>query len=969
MSGRSAHVRKKVTEPNKGKGADRRQSSASAERDMTVITDFPMPSGPLGTGVGTTNARFLKFSDNMSPPPGVMEASGYPSGSSWNRNPSVRSGGSSGSNGDPRYDGYGGGVDEYGFTRQRRPTIKTEDVSGIERSGLRSMLDKKSDGVRKGLAKTFAFRKKEKDHTSPEQRPASAATVRPEAYMQGRQQQVYDHYGGHPAMPPQMAMQRQPQATHQYPVQQNQLPQHRWPGTTQDAWENSGMGPPPTGKLPPIPQGQGPPIKRWIGAGRPVQRWNKLRKDPELWDPNGDVLIFLSAKGQTPRPPPSFRLSSHIIEATESRYLVTLLREGFNEDDMYGHSSSPVGGHPHHQMHLHPGMGRGGQPTPPVSEDASIGDADGQISYEMYFPTPGNLSRTDQLRHQITTRNVFALLYHASLVGITLHQALSDVHTRLDAYMPPECDNVGQIINYLSARGIDDVRSDPETAISLLSWSEGQDVRWEEGWRECFIHCTGMYRDLDRCSDFRTTTPITKALLERACLEMQLRVQSAEERLSDFAYDDMWPGSIPVAKSPARAAAGRLQHMLASHYARIYGTWPPASRPSQLSPPGSPMEEDGLPEEDMWLTRTIAAHLQKDFGALYDYLVNRDIVWDVSEARSGRKWMMASESGNRAFEADVPEVPMTDLLIEFDNKLRFPHIPHPYPLGKIGGSGGNSKPGSLERRVHLAYTESTNIYALGSDFTHSDLIDAYVAFEKTDRVGEVDPATARRGRWTLIYGILQTLASISVDTPRVRYHEGVSYHLSPRLRGSKIPPWKGAVTSTGAEEAGHEMSHCWQVPSTWASAGSSGDDDENDQYSDGSSGSLGRADGDMLSGMSMSGSATLTTASSVGSSARGKAISESSVAAGKRPAPGHSYRAFPTIRAESARSGRDVARSRSTGSFLMDDTSSAVGEGGSVRSESARRRGTPLLERDEDEFDGFERSRGRMIRDFDDETP
>src|ERR1700761_7696883 len=44
-----------------------------------------------------------------------------------------------------------------------RPVIKTEDVSGIEKSGLRSMLDKKSDEVRKGLAKTFAFgRKKDK---------------------------------------------------------------------------------------------------------------------------------------------------------------------------------------------------------------------------------------------------------------------------------------------------------------------------------------------------------------------------------------------------------------------------------------------------------------------------------------------------------------------------------------------------------------------------------------------------------------------------------------------------------------------------------------------------------------------------------------------------------------------------------------------------------------------------------------
>jgi hypothetical protein len=362
---------------------------------------------------------------------------------------------------------------------------------------------------------------------------------------------------------------------------------------------------------------------------------------------------------------------------------------------------------------------------------------------------------------------------------------------------------------------------------------------------------------------------------------------------------------------------------------------------------------------------------------------------------------MASESGNRAFEADIPDVPMTDLLIEFDNRLRFPHVPHPYPLvpesipptvglpssasknslfksssntggkgndGQMGASSGNGKAGSMERRVHLAYTESTNIYALGSDFTHSDLIDAFVAFEKTDRVGEVDPATARRGRWVLIYGVLQTLASVSVDTPRVRYHDGVSYHLSPRLRGSKIPPWKGAVTSMGAEEAGHEMSHCWRVPETWATAGSSGDDDEQDRYSEGSSGSMERGEGDMLSGISMSGSATMTTASSVGSSGRGKVASESSVAAGKRVVSAHTYRAFPTIKTSNTRSGRDGSRSRSTSSYLLDEASSATGEGGSVRSDSARRREKPLLERDEDEYEGMERSRGRRIRDFDEET-
>lgn len=536
---------------------------------------------------------------------------------------------------------------------------------------------------------------------------------------------------------------------------------------------------------------------------------------------------------------------------------------------------SPVGAPPMLQrhpggQHLHPQGGgyggRGGQPTPPVSEDNSLWEQDGQISYEMYFPTPSNMTKLDQIRHHITTRNVFALLYHASLVGLSLYQALADLHSRLESYMPPEADNVGTILNYLSARGIDDVRNDPETAVSILAWSEGSEVRWEEGWRESFLHCAGMYGQLELCADFKNVTPITRALLERACLETQLRVQAAEERLAAFQYADMWPTAegIATAIAPARTAAERLQKFFVQHYTREFGRWPPLPMPTGHEPPSIGMAHSGAPdgEEDTWLTRTVAQALQRDFAALYDYLVNRDIVWDESEARSSRKWMMVSESGNRGFEADTDDLPMTDMLIGFDNRLRFPHIPHPYPLvpesipppplngasrngGSSGGmfgskssnkknggnnSSGNSaaapsatRPGAVERRIQLAYTEATNICILGSEFAHSDLIDAFGKFEKADRISEVDPSTARRGRWVLIYGILQTLASVSVDAPNVRYRDDVPYHLSPRLKGAKMPPWKSGPShgNINPEEASHELSHCWMVPRSWG-VGSSG---------------------------------------------------------------------------------------------------------------------------------------------------
>lgn len=521
------------------------------------------------------------------------------------------------------------------------------------------------------------------------------------------------------------------------------------------------------------------------------------------------------------------------------------------------------------------------------SDDNSAA-ADGGISYELYLPPPPNASKADQLRYQLTTRNVFAVLCHVSLVGLSLNQALSDLLVRLEDYVPQNhVDNVFTLMSYISARGIDDVRNDAETAIGLLAWSEDPKVRWEEAWREAFVHVAGLYGTsrgrmlMESSADFKKISPITRALLERASLETQLRVQAAEERLAAFSFADMWPMSISVVSSspsgalvpsPAKEAADRLQRFLVEHYRHIFGgRWPPPPPPQPAN--GTFQESPSDTDEPIWLTRTVVQALQKDFGALYDYLVNRDIIWDMSETRPSRKWLMVSDSGNKAFEADTTDLPMTDILIEFDNKQRFPHIPHPYPLVPESIPAQSASPGAAnstgspinpsynsssflkrrgnrtdsdaasapasghrvaanERRIQLAYTESTNVYVLGSDFTPSDLLDAFVKFEKADRIGDVDPSLARRGRWVLLYGVLQTLASVSVDAPNVRFREGVAYHLCPQLKGARLPPWssskkaKHGGASSQYLEAAHELSHCWVVPMMWTASNTSASEDD-----------------------------------------------------------------------------------------------------------------------------------------------
>ncbi|RDL31008.1 Uncharacterized protein BP5553_09797 [Venustampulla echinocandica] len=731
MSGRSAHVRKEKVKLKAKKSAQYLQATidCGSDRSRSIIGDFPMSS---------PNDHQGQFQDEL-----VFRPA--------NDNNTIRTGGSGGSS----------GMEDLAYARGRKPHAAVLDASGTEKSTFRSMMDKKSEGVRKGLAKTFGKKKKNEDV-----RPSTSASIRPTSHETDAGESPF-----------------------QGKLRQRQL---------SDA-QDHGRPSPPQGKLPGLPHGS--QLKRWMGSGRAPQPWNKLRKDPELWDPNGDTLVFFGhGHHNSSRPPPSFRLSSHVLEATDSRYLITLLRDGSTDDNhSLDMSPSPISS---------PIQDGTYQTTPPMSEYGG-GGYDGQISYEIHFPTPTNYAKTDILRHQTTTRNIFALLYQASLVGLNLYQALTDLHERLEVYMPPDTDTAGMIIDYLVSKGIDDVRDNAAAATSILAWSESQCVRWEEGWREAYVHSVGMYSQLESYSDFKFVTPITKALLERASLEVQVRIQNCEDRLLEFDFEDMWP-KTSAQLSASRASFERLRDFIQQHYQSVYETWPPPTSAGA----------------EQWLTRDLAQSLQKDFGALYEYLVNREVVWDCAEERSGRKWNIVYAT-NKALEADTPDLPMTDILIAFDNRHRYPHIPHPYPLtpepvstnsssreslfkaGKKGSKQTDDK--MAERRTALAYTESTNIYQLGSDFVTNELVDDFVRFEKGDQAGDIDPYAARRGRWVLIYGILQTLAPVSVETPNLRYKKDVSYHLNPRLGGT--PPWKGA--NQNVLEASHDNSYCWAVQDTW----------------------------------------------------------------------------------------------------------------------------------------------------------
>lgn len=211
---------------------------------------------------------------------------------------------------------------------------------------------------------------------------------------------------------------------------------------------------------------------------------------------------------------------------------------------------------------------------------------------------------------------------------------------------------------------------------------------------------------------------------------------------------------------------------------------------------------------------------------LYDYLVNRDVVWDVREERPGNKWQMANLK-TEDFRANLPELSLSDILVTWDNKHGYSHIPHAYPLlprdvpqtraapkkGLFGGLKKTKTDTTKDAKTHLqlsiVFSDATNIEKLDSSFSGNALIDSFEQFELSADLKATTPREARLGRWVLLYGILQVLSSLSVDIQSLKHTDGVRYFLCTDLK--RCPEW---VTNGQTEllEASQQRSWCWQRP-------------------------------------------------------------------------------------------------------------------------------------------------------------
>lgn len=534
-------------------------------------------------------------------------------------------------------------------------------------------------------------------------------------------------------------------------------------------------------------------------------------------------------RGSRSKPPPSFRINSQIIEQSGSKLFIDMLYniqepEGWPRFQPHdGISSSRSESSDYHSESYDGFRSPSGvrsesalsdiDALPPIGGTKRFTRAPQGIQHEIYIPWPGAETGVHSTIWHVTTRNFFAVLYDAnSLVGTTLHEALTKLMERLTLYpdyLDSSVDKTAFITDFVVRHKFDDVRNNPSYAASLLAFSENPAVQWREGYIEAFVHCVGMLdMGLQSIPEWRYISPHTKMFLTNASMEIEERVHRAQAWLVAFDFSEMWPlTSNP--NSVARGCFDRLRKWFCKYYENAFLHWPPST-------------------DQTWLNRDMMVRLKNDFYSLYDYLVDRDIIFDGAEYRPGQKWAITSRSG-QIFRADSNELPFTDIILTFDSRNEFPHMPHPYPITPTSVPVASKPKGSFlfnnqkatspaetvaqTRRKALSYAEASNVYTLRDRYMHTDLVTNFIRFEQCDAVESLDPYEARRGRWILIYGILQILATISVDSPNLRYKEGAQYHLCPQMKG--IVPW-AERGSTPEEEAEHKLSHCFTVPSTWA---------------------------------------------------------------------------------------------------------------------------------------------------------
>ena len=252
----------------------------------------------------------------------------------------------------------------------------------------------------------------------------------------------------------------------------------------------------------------------------------------------------------------------------------------------------------------------------------------------------------------------------------------------------------------------------------------------------------------------------------RSHIEMDVRLEKAGRSLGDFLEEDLSGAYLGLGKH-AQMHLERFRSFLNMFYVGQHGYWPPKVPIAN---------SDTLP-------KSVYQSMYFDFRNLYEYL---------ADTSSG-----TTLQDNRPVDGGIC---VYQNVMAFDKRNKYPSLPHPLSLvPKVPLSVQSRKSpfklfgnrhGKVDRRVGAssALIAATNSH--DDQIMNNCLVREYLRFEKLWTLREnagVSSADARKVRWILVYGILQTLISVTRVPTEVRDTEGVPYPLCCQIAGT--PPW------------------------------------------------------------------------------------------------------------------------------------------------------------------------------------
>jgi hypothetical protein len=268
----------------------------------------------------------------------------------------------------------------------------------------------------------------------------------------------------------------------------------------------------------------------------------------------------------------------------------------------------------------------------------------------------------------------------------------------------------------------------------------------------------------------------SRALITRSRFEMDMRLEHVGKMLGTFLENELSDAHLGLS-APARAHLDKFRSFLFSYYIAKFGYYPPAS---------STGTSTAFP-------KSVYAQMCQEFQKLYDFLVDPE--FSSSDASQ------SSQLGGMCVLQSVQA---------FDSRHKYSAQLHPLPLLPEGQDSPLTK-SSISKRMSWfpktdkmkpdprlitfsSLTKATN--CTDKSLLACSLVRAYRGFEKdcifsptkgdkSDRLSHTD---ARKVRWILIYGVLQTLLSATRIPKEVRDTQNVSYDLCVLTAG--CPPWK-----------------------------------------------------------------------------------------------------------------------------------------------------------------------------------